>query len=201
MENEQAVVEQTDDQSVTETEESNAQDLELNNLLEEYSDTGETEESPSQETKKEDNSEVNELLSMMKQERAESAAIKAETEMKSTVKSIKGEMDIKNEFVSAFLDMKAKEDSRLAQAYLNKDKNPSSWAKIEKSLRVDLQKFIGNLSDKGLSETREAVASSVLNSKSTSPTSDSHKKMSEMSDVEFEQHKTEVFKKAGRAAL
>lgn len=201
MENEQAVVEETDVAQEASTEESNAQDLDLDNLLEEYSGTGETETSPPTQESTDDSSKVDKLISMFEQERADTARTAASKELNSTVKSIKGDLGVDEKFVKAFLNMKAEDDPRLQQAYINKDKNPSNWAKIERSLRNDLQKFVGGQPDEDLTDTRNAVASSVLNSKSTSQNSDDGADMSKMSDVEFEKHKKEVFKKAGRGAF
>ena len=197
MENQQAVVEESDVTQEASTEDGNAQDLELDNLLEEYSATSETEETKPQESITEE-SETKQLLNTMKLQMEATQRATSAKELDETVKSIKGELGVEDKYVKAFLNMKAEDDPRLAQAYLAKEKNPAAWAKIEKTLRGDLQKFIGGIADKDATETRDAVVSSVLNSKSSSSETDAPD-MSKMSDVEFENFKNEEFKKAGRA--
>lgn len=200
MENEQAVVEQTDVAQEASTEGSNAQDLELDSLLQEYSDTGETEKTTTTQESNE-SSKVDKLISMFEQERSDNARVAADKELNSTVKSIKGDLGVDEKFIKAYLNMKAEDDPRLAQAYLNKEKNPANWAKIERSLQGDLQKFVGGQPDKDLTDTREAVASSVLNSKSTSPNSNDKVDFSKMNDIDFDKFKKEQFGKAGRGAF
>jgi len=199
MENEQAVVEQPDEQAPPVTEESNAQDLDLNNLLEEYSETGETEKKPQEKSTVNEDSETKQLLDMLKRQAEDNTRATATKELDEAVTSIRGDLNVDNKFVKAYLNMKADDDPRLRNAYIQRQNNPVAWAKIEQGLRADLQKFIGAIADKDLTETRDAVASSVLNSKSTSSDTETQVDLAKMSDVDFENYKAKLFKEERRA--
>jgi len=196
---EQAVVEATDVQQEAVTEEDNAQDLDLDNLLQEYSGDEKTEEvTQTQETSVQSDDDTKQLLQLMKQQMEDTNRKAAATELNDTVKSIKGDIGVEDDFVKAFLNMKAEGDPRLRQAYIEKGNNPKAWSKIEKSLRSELGKFIGGLANKSATDTREAVTASVLNSKTTQKSeTKTSKDLAKMSDIEFEDFKQASFK-AGR---
>ena len=118
----------------------------------------------------------------------------ATVELNQTVKSINDGLGIDEKFVKAFLNMKAADDERLEKAYLAKGKNPKVWQAIENQLRNELRSLADNVPDEDATVTHDAIVSSVLNSKSTSPAS-TEVKFSEMSDAEFEKYKAQEFAK------
>lgn len=196
---EQAVVEQPDGQAVPASDGADAQE-DLDTLLAEYSETGETEkvvkeptEVESKDDLKSELAKISSIERMLNDQRAEQARTTAKTEIDSTVKSIKGDLNIPDKFIKAFLNERAAEDPRLEQAYLAKSQNPDKWAAIETKLRAELQGFLEGLIDKDATETRETITSSVLNAKSTTPGPKSVQ-LSKMSDLEFEQFKKEQLK-------
>ena len=198
---EQAVVEQPDEQAEPVSEDANAQDLE--SLLAEYSETGEAEEKkeePETVTSttdlRKELAEISSIKRMLVEDREREARNMAKTELNKTVKSIKGDLSIPDDHIKAFLDVKSRNDPRLERAYLAKDQKPEQWSAIETKLRTELQNFVESLVSKDATETREAIASSVFNAKSTIPNSSSID-LSKMSDLEFEAFKKKQFKREG----
>lgn len=199
---EQAVVEQPDVQAVPVAEGADAQDLE--SLLNEYSETGKTEEVKEEPAKitstndlKSELAKISSIERMLNDERETQARTAAKTEIDKTVKSIKGDLNIPDEHIEAFLNVKSRNNPLLEKAYLAKHQNPDQWNAIETKLRAELQGFMEGLINKDATETREAITSSVLNAKSTIPDPGSVN-LSKMSDIEFEAYKKQQFKKVGR---
>lgn len=90
------------------------------------------------------------------------------------------------------LDGKAKRDPRLQQAWLNRDKNPSAWAKIEQNLGKELSKKFSKLPDQDATEDRNAVAVAVRGASTKAPEG-KPPNFSKMSDNEFQAEKEKMF--------
>lgn len=107
-----------------------------------------------------------------------------------TVKDIRGDMDAEtfdDEFVEAWLDARARKDSRLQQAWLQKDANPRQWGRIKSELGREFKKKFDKMPDRQVTEDREAVVAAVRGA-STKVPPDQPVKMGSMSNAEARQH-------------
>lgn len=97
---------------------------------------------------------------------------KFRTEIDSTVKDIRGDMDpetFDNEFVEAWLDGRAKKDDRLQQAWLQKEANPRQWNRIKSELGREFKKKFDRVPDRAVTEDREAVVAAVRGASTKAP--------------------------------
>lgn len=90
------------------------------------------------------------------------------------------------------LDGRAKRDPRLQQAWLNRDKNPAAWSKIEQNLGRELSKKFSKLPDQGATDDREAVAAAVRGASTKAPEG-KPPDFSKMSDNQFQAEKEKMF--------
>jgi hypothetical protein len=199
MTDEQAVVTQPDEQAAPVSEGSNAQDLDLDALLQEYSKPGEPEKTPEKITELDKQTLAEKLQKIDKIEEILTQTQKAEAQkiadqrFNETVKSVKGDLKIPDIFVKGFLEMKARENPNLVEAYSSKDKTPEQWAKVEKKLNSEMKKLLSEIPDKGATEIMNQVDSAVRNAKTTSPDI-KPQNLSKMTNSEFEREKSKIFK-------
>jgi G3E family GTPase len=112
-----------------------------------------------------------------------------ETELSETIKSIKGDLPIPEKMVKSYVIERAREDERIARAWQNRGKKPQEWAKIEKALKSEIAKELQVKEDVKVTQARQQIAGAIQMSQSSSNGDAGGKKLSEMSDQEFEQHK------------
>ncbi len=112
-----------------------------------------------------------------------------ETELSETIKSIKGDLPIPEKMVKGYVIERAREDERIARAWQNRGKKPQEWAKIEKALKSEIAKELQVKEDVKVTQARQQIAGAIQMSQSSSNGDAGGKKLSEMSDQEFEQHK------------
>lgn len=135
-----------------------------------------------------------ELLEYVKvQKEREEAALKARAadEFKKTIQSVKGDLKISDKIVSGWLQELAASDARVTKAYVNRDKNPEAWAKVEKNLHLTLRKELNAMPDKATTDTREKIAAAIQNAQSTNYTAEKVK-VTDMNDNEFESFKNSL---------
>ena len=177
--NEQAVSET--DESVTQTAEAEtAQDLD--SILNEYESAQET---PQQQAEPDVKS-LAERLSAFEQKQA---AEQTQKDINNAITTVKDGLDapIPDEIIEGLLYAKADKNAKFRQAWNERHTNPTGFNKVLKAVQADLKKQFSSLPDKGVNEDREALASAVRGSKSTTVETQDFdgKKIANMSDREF----------------
>ena len=109
--------------------------------------------------------EVNTLKSQV----AEVGSMKFKQDINETVKNIKGDLDLDDEIVEAWLDAKARTDSRLQSAWMQRDNKPEQWKQVRAGLAKSLASKFSRQPDRALTEDREAVASAVRGASTKAP--------------------------------
>ena len=71
-----------------------------------------------------------------------------------------------------FLIASAKRDPKLEQAYINRDKNPKAWERVEAVLKKQIADRFGKKVDKQVTESKNAVASAVRSASTAAPRGD-----------------------------
>lgn len=185
MENEQAVIEETNTGSETPVEESNAQDLD--SFLSEY----ETPEPPKKEEKEvQDDPDRERILAAVSRMEQQQTRDDIDASVK-VVKSFAGNEDLNDDDVEAHLWMLAGKDQRFAEAFSSRDSNPAQWRKLLKAVG---DKFANRKTDvKATNDWRQLESAVHSASKSTpEPEVNMDKKMSEMSDAEFFEYRRQL---------
>ena len=77
------------------------------------------------------------------------------------VSSVKGDSDIEDDLVEAWIDTQARKDVRLQRAWLERDANPKAFEQIAKQLGKEFAKRTAKRPDPALTEDREAVVAAV----------------------------------------
>ena len=118
-------------------------------------------------------------------------------ELDETVKALKGDLPISDKMVKGWLEEEAKSRPGLAQAYLDRHKNPAKWEKIQSGLRSQLKQELSGLPSKSATDVANQVESAVRNAKPrTQNSGESGKKISSMTDAEFAKTKKARFAQA-----
>lgn len=116
------------------------------------------------------------------------------TDMDVTIKKVRGDQPadyFDDTFMKAFIDAKASEDPRLAQAWVNRHNNPKAFEKVVSALGRSFADKYGKLPDKGATEDREIVTASVRGASTKAPEGKAPD-FTGMSNAEFrEAHKKE----------
>ena len=184
MTDEQAAT-QTDDQPKAGAEGKGEQDLD--SLLREFEDD-EPEKSSSEKTttenpKKEDSGELTSFVRDMREKYIRDETEKGMTEV---TKSIKGDLPIADDLVRGLLEVRAIKNPKIANAYVNRHKNPDAWKGVEGNLRRELKGMIENLSDKS-GASKQKVMEAVRNVQTQSPADTPD--FTKMNNSQFEQWK------------
>ena len=106
--------------------------------------------------------------------------------LQGVIKNVKGDLDVDEDFVEAWLTMKARKDPRNEEAYVNRHKNPEKFAKLEKAWNKELGQKFPKL-DTNVTDDVEAVASAVRGAATKAPADDDIPDVGSMSDTQFEQ--------------
>lgn len=124
-------------------------------------------------------------------------------EMSSVVETLKGDLDVDEFVVEAWINKQANDDPRLLELYEARDENPKKWREAIKALRPEFESYAksriltksGN-DDRGVG----AAVRASKNSPNTVDLSDDGSDIASMSDAEFSLKKAEVFRlaKAGK---
>lgn len=77
------------------------------------------------------------------------------------VKDVKGDLDIEDDLVEAWIDAQARKDARLQRAWLERDANPQAFQSIAKGLGREFAKRASKRIDPQATEDRAAVAAAV----------------------------------------
>lgn len=161
---EQAVTEETDVQPAAVTEESGAQEQkkedDLDTLLAEFEqETGKSTEQT--DTKTDDD--TAERIKRLERQLSERDY---RTDIEKTITAIRGDLNeeqFDSAFMDAWLNAKAKEDDRVAKAWMRRHDEPKKFARVVEGLGREFSKKYGKLSgrDEDATSDREAVAQAV----------------------------------------
>lgn len=166
----------------------NSGEFDLDSLLSEWEKEEPKVEAP---LKTEDEKPVDstkEILEYVKAQKArddESLKTRAAEEYKKTVQAVKGDMKVSDKIVDGWLQAMASSNKQIAKAYVERDKKPETWAKVEKSLQMELRKELNAMPDKASTETREKIATAIQNAQSTNYTAE-QTKLGDMDDNQFQ---------------
>lgn len=114
-------------------------------------------------------------------------------EVNEAVNNIVGDMKIPRRAAIGWLDQYARENPKLAQAFLNKSQDPKTWKRVEKVLAEELRKEFSSLQvDPQATADREAVAAAVRGASTKAPAAPPPK-LGTMSDAKLRQHISEEY--------
>ena len=82
-------------------------------------------------------------------------------DLQKLVNNVKGDADVEDDLVEAWIDTQARRDPRLARAWLEREANPKAFEQISKQLGKEFAKKTAKRPDPALTEDREAVAAAV----------------------------------------
>lgn len=184
----------TNEQSVVETEEvakptsesGSAQD-EYEQLLNEYSQDVKPVQTKSD--PKQDN-DTQELLEWAREQRQVQARQEFDRELSGAVKAVKelvGDDGLPDRFVKGYLNALADEDSRIKQAWENRNEKPDGWKAALKKVAAEIQKDIP--ADRGMTESRVAMTAAV---RGAQPKAEAAPDVNKMSSSEFYKHLQEL---------
>lgn len=74
-----------------------------------------------------------------------------------------------DEEIQDWMEGRAKRDPRLTQAWIDRDKNPQAWGKVQAGLRTELSKKFSKLPDANATEDRDAVTAAVRGASTKAP--------------------------------
>lgn len=191
---EQAVVEQTEEQSQTASEEAGAQDMDLDTLLKEFE--VEPPETKADEEPKLSPDDVREAVRFARESRERSAREATDKAISEAVKVAKDELtdlpvELSDRAVRGLLEAYAGENPKFTQAFVNRHKNPDAW---NKALRVVAKDFRNDFSpvDRNATDDREAIASAVRAASTPAQRSEETPDWGRMSDAEFNRRKRDL---------
>lgn len=116
-------------------------------------------------------------------------------DMTSTIKDVRGDLPADlydDDFISSWIDTQAKKDSRLANAWVNRNANPQKFAQVKAALGRDFAKRYGKLPDKQVTEDREAVTAAVRGASTKVPEGKAPD-YAKMTPAEFQAEKDRMF--------
>lgn len=110
-----------------------------------------------------------------------------EVDMKETVKAVRGDLsaDVASDrLVRAWIDGMAEENPRLANAWVNRKKDPKAFNRIVEGLAREFAKEFSKRPDPNVTEDRESVSAAVRGASTKTP-EDKPKNYGSMSDNDF----------------
>lgn len=116
-------------------------------------------------------------------------------DMDKTVKAVRGELPadyFDDPFVKAWIDSRAEEDPRLAQAWVNRHANPKQFEKVVGTLGREFSKKYGKLPDRAATEDRDAVTAAVRGASTKAPEGQAPN-FSSLTDQQFAAEKDRLF--------
>lgn len=185
MSDKQAVAEQTDVESQSQTEGAADARDDLDKALDEFQVQG---EEPTQAEQTDDVSKRVEALE------AAHYRDNFNRDIGNVVNTLRGDLSAEtfdDDLVVGYLDSRARNDPRIGAAWANRHQNPDAFKKALGALSKDFQKKFGSQIDQNATEDREAMAAAVR-SASTATAEQPDKNWAGMSQNEFEQEKIKL---------
>ncbi len=115
---------------------------------------------------------------------------KFKRDMSTTVKAIRGDLPeavFDDVLVEAYLDAQAKQDPRLAKAWLDRDANPRQFEQVKTALAKSFAKKFSSMPDRAATEDRDAVSAAVRGASNRAPASQPAN-LGGMTDQELREH-------------
>jgi len=130
-----------------------------------------------------------------KMQRFESLATEAQNiqfkrDMSETVTAIRGDLDpevFDAPLIEGWLDAQAKQDPRLAKAWLERHANPKQFEQVKTALAKNFAKKFSKLPDRAATEDRDAVSAAVRGASTRAPASQPAN-LGGMTDAEYRAH-------------
>ena len=181
---EQTVVDEVKDEAKPSPETDNAQDDSLESLMKEFESVQEPPKEAKGEQASEDISEdVRWIRSMREQEESKRTREAIDQTIGALKDGIDCPVDMPNEWWEGRLDVAARKDPRLTQAWLSRESKPEAWKKIQAHLKKQLESELSVRRD--LTDDRDAVTAAVR-SASKAPVRESvAHDFDNMSDADF----------------
>lgn len=182
---EQTVVDEVKAEAKPSPETDNAQDDNLDDLLKEFESV---QEPPKKEAKGEQASgDISEDVKWIRDLREQEESKRVREALEQTVTALKDgvdcPVDLPNTWWEGRLEVEARKDPRIAQAWLSRDAKPDAWRKVQAHLKKQLESELSVRRD--LTDDRDAVTAAVR-SASKAPVRESvAHDFDSMSDAEF----------------
>lgn len=100
-------------------------------------------------------------LQFLREEREARQAERVQKDLSETVKKVKGDSDIDDDFVEGWLDAKARKDPRVREAWLKRAENPAAFDKVLEGLSTEFSEKIKPKIDREATDTEESVRAAV----------------------------------------
>ena len=186
MKDEQAVTTEADVESTTSTEDSGAQEVDLDSVLAEFDeDTSDQSEQSDQGSEQQTTNNLeSEDLDFIKDLKAQETRRQIDEEMKKMRENLPDDLYIPERAFRGMVEIMASENPKIAQAFANRNKNPAAWEKASKAIATNIAKEFDSQPDDKSTQDREAVVAAVK-SVSTSSQESELPKFSEMNDQQF----------------
>lgn len=120
---------------------------------------------------------------------------KYKRDMNDTVAAIRGDLDpdvFDPALIEGWLDAQAKQDPRLAQAWIERDAKPKQFEQVKTALAKNFAKKFSKLPDRQATEDRETVAAAVRGASTRTPEGKAPD-FGKLSDSDFQKEKDKLF--------
>jgi len=185
MEENQAVVTETDEQAKPASEESGAQEQNLNDVLAEFEAGTQQAEITDKADKAESvtDEQINKAVERaMENSRAKD---KSRADIEESAKTILGATGAHQHVAQDFLQGEAARDPRVATAFTQRYKNPDAWQKVLKGLAGKFSGSLGSPIDQSATDDRNAMAAAVKSATTKAPTDAAQPNLEAMNNSEF----------------
>ncbi len=119
------------------------------------------------------------------EERERTAASRATAAIAEAVKTVKGDLDIDDEFVEGVLHVRASKDKRFLRAFQDRSSKPEAWSKVLDAVGREVAAKAEKSPDPDLTNTRTAVRAAVRSAATRSSGDEPAPNFGKMTDAEF----------------
>lgn len=114
-------------------------------------------------------------------------------EVNATVDAVVGDMKVPRRVAIGWLDQMARENPAIQRAWLNKDNDPRTWKRFEKTLSAEMKKEFASFQiDEAATADKEAVAAAVRGASNKAPVEPAPN-LGSMSDAQLQKYKEQLF--------
>lgn len=114
-------------------------------------------------------------------------------DLKATISEIRGQHDFPDEFVTAWLDAKARGNEGLQAAWLNRANDPGTLKRMVNMLARDFNKMATRMPDPELTEERAAITDAIMRGASNKQPAEAPPNFNSMSNSEYRKYVRENF--------
>ncbi len=123
------------------------------------------------------------------------------TEMTSVVAQLKGDLDVDDFVVEAWINKRADEDSRLRDLYTNRDEKKTEWGQAIQALAPEFQKYVKERIAAPASDKKLGAAVRAAQTQDGKTSLEGDVNYGTLSDADFALKKAEVFRLAESGQL